>query len=141
MITLDGNSFETFQTDFSHTQTKIGSTDRGLTGLPVRVESGFFDNSYSITLLCTTLDIANLRNSYAKVDPTGTPPGNLLDFTDEEGLHWNPNSVGDGLLTTGVYFISMGEPKPLSVGLGWSSGNRFTVTINLVCNSSALMSA
>lgn len=143
MITLDGNTYDTFQTNYAHSQTKLQTMDRGLTGLPIAVLAGVFDNSYTIDLLIDTTDLVNLRTSLNKTDPTGTPPGNLLNFVDEEGFNWNPNTGSDDsthAYSTGVYFTNMTPPKPLSVALGFTAGQRLTTTITLVCNSSGLAS-
>lgn len=143
-ITLDGQTYYTFQTGYAHAQTKIGVTDRGLTGLPIRVESGFFDNTFTIDLLIDVNDLVNLRASLNKTDPTGTPPNNLLSFTDEEGVSWIPSAGSDDsthIYSTGVYFTNMTPPKPLSVALGFSSGQRLTTTLTLIVNASGLRSA
>lgn len=138
-ITLDSQTYNVFQTNYGHKQAKTGSMSVGITGLPLRVEGGSFQNVYDLTLLCTTADIANLRTSFAKVTATGTPPSNLLSFTDEEGVTWNPNSSGGGNVNTGVFFLSMSDPKPLAPK-GWSIGNRFTVQIQLQVYSANLSS-
>jgi hypothetical protein len=140
MMTLDGHTYEVHLTGYTHKQTKFGSTERGLTGLPLRVEGGAFSNEYSPTLLCTITDISNLRTSLAKTSTVGTPPANLLSLTDEEGVEFSPGAGSDDpthRYNTGVFFLGMSEPKPLTP-LGWTAQNRFDVVVNLLVNDSAL---
>lgn len=133
MITLDGRQYNVYQNQYGKNADRPRSTDRGLTGLPIRVESGYFVESYDLTLLCTATDIAFLRASFKKVDYTSDPPTNLLDFVDAQGWEWNPAGTGTGCLGTGVYFDSPISPKPLTPR-GWGDSNRFTVAIKLVVN-------
>ena len=138
-ITLDGSVYDILQTNYGHHQEKHASTAVGITGLPLRVEGGSFANTYNLTLVCTTSEIATLRTSFAKVATTGTPPANRLNFVDEESVQWSPASSGGGNVNTGVYFVSMAEPKPLTP-LGWSAKNRFSVQITLQVYSANLSS-
>jgi hypothetical protein len=138
-ISLDGNTYSVRGTGYGHPQRKISDTKRTLTGALSRVESGVFDNIYDLTLIVTTAQIATLRTSYAKVTTTGTPAANLLDFTDEEGVHWNPASSGGGNVNTGVWFDGTIDPKPMTER-GWTSGNRFLVQIRLLVNAQGLSS-
>jgi hypothetical protein len=143
MITLDSKNYSVSQTNYGHKQDKFASVDRGLTGLPLRVEGGAFENAYDLTLLCDTTDITNLRTSFAKTATIGTPATNLLDFIDEEGVEWSPSAGSDDSThrySTGVYFISISETKPLSVSHGWTSAQRFLVTVKLLVNSANLSS-
>jgi hypothetical protein len=137
-IILDGHVYKVSQLAYGHVSTKIGATDRGLTGLPLRVESGAFDNTVNMTLVCEKADQTTLDTSYAKVDPTGTPAGNLLSFQGVEGITFDPASGSDSAThkyNTGVYFTSRGEYKPLSVSAGWTQAQAWTVAITLVINS------
>ena len=136
-ITLDGSVYDILQTNYGHHQEKHASTAVGITGLPLRVEGGSFANTYNLTLVCTTSEITTLRTSFAKVATTGTPPTNRLNYVDEEGVTWNPASSGGGNTGTGGYFVTMGEPKPLTP-LGWSSKNRFSVQVVLQVYSANL---
>ena len=138
-ITLDGNNYECLGTSYGHHQEKHASTAVGITGLPLRVEGGSFANTYNLTLVCTTSEITTLRTSFNKTATTGTPPANRLNYVDEESTQWNPASSGGGNVNTGVYFVTMGEPKALTP-LGWSAKNRFSVQITLQVYSANLSS-
>lgn len=129
MITLDSNSYSTFQAEYSKNQIKLGSTGRSLQGNVLRQEAQSFQTEYTITLLLEVTDISNLRASFEK--SYGIIP---IDFTDEEGISWIASSGTDDsthFYGTGVYFVGFQEPKPLSVALGWGS-NKFTSQIQLI---------
>jgi hypothetical protein len=139
-ITLDGTSYKVFQTNYGHKQDKYGSEERGLTGQPLRVEGGAFQNEFDLTLVCAPSAITTLRASFAKVTPTGTPAANLLNFVDEEGMNFNPASGSDNSTHrygTGVFFTTLGAPKPLTAK-GWRADNLMTVQVTLIVKDSAL---
>lgn len=134
-IALDSNVYKTHQISYAHSQDKTAALNRTLSGGWDRVESGIFTNSYKIGLICSTTDIANLRTSFNKT----SVGNNKLDFIDEENTHWNPLGSGGGVLNTGVYFVAMSAPKPMSAS-GWVSQNRFVVEIQLVSISQNILS-
>jgi hypothetical protein len=141
-ITLDGNTYSVKGDDFAIEPTKAASLDRGVDGTVVRQESGVFSNKYAMTLRCSTTDLANLRTSFNKTAVTGTPPTNLLNFIDIEGMQWDPasgSSTSTHIYSTGVYFVKMGKPRPVTQR-GWDSTNRFWVDIELHVNSKGLRS-
>lgn len=137
MIILDGNLYKTHENNYAHKQVKNAVLARSLTGGLNRIEGGVLQNEYNITLKCSPNDITNLRVSFAKTSTTGTPPANILDFTDEEGVHWNPQATGTGRLNTGVYFTMMDAPAPVTAA-GWVAQNAFLVKITLVANDKAI---
>ncbi len=139
MITLDSSTYSLHLNKYSHVQSKIAAEERTLTGDLSRTESGYFVNTYNMTLLCTTTEVTSLRASFGKVTASGTPAANKLDFTDEEGTRWNPASSGGGVVNTGVYFEGKLDPKPLAP-TGWTTRNRFTVDITLTAIAKNILS-
>lgn len=139
-IKLDGSYYSVFQSNYQHAQSKHASMARSITGDIVRIDSGVFQNSYQLTLICNTSEILTLRTSFAKSGTDSTAPTtfNKLDFIDEEGKEWNP-TTGTGVNNTGVYFTSLGTPKPMNT-FGWTDKNRFLVDITLVVNSKGISS-
>ncbi len=133
-IVLDGVTYYTSGKSYDHAPSKIGSLRRTATGHWDRLETGVFGNRYRIVLDCVPADIQNLRKSFSK-----TLDNNLLDFRDEEGMRWDPSAGMDEpnhAYGTGVYFPHMGNPQPMTSGIGWSPYNRFLVEIQLEVNAS-----
>ncbi len=137
-ITLDSTNYSVFQNRYSHPQRKLVTEERTATGDIDRVESGVFENRYTMTLICTLSELVTLKASYGKCGLSGAGL-NRLDFADEEGNEWNPDSSGTGTLNTGVYFNGEIKPEPMS-GVGWNTGNRFLVSIELIVNAKGISS-
>lgn len=134
MVNLDGNLYKVKGTRYAHVTTKFGGTVHTITGKLSRTEVGSFHTQYKLTLLCLPADVVTLRASFAKTSTGGTPPGNLLPFTDEEGFTWLPGAGSNDAnhaYNTGIYFTEMSEPRPVTE-LGWSTVNRFEVDVVLL---------
>lgn len=132
-VSLDSHGYESLGTGYLKNADRIRSITRGLTGYPLVVESGIFTEDYDMTLLVTLSEYNDLLATFQKIDFTVTPPTVYLDFTDEGGIHWNPNSSGGGNVNTGVIITSGIPPKPLTQK-GWSAGNKFTIQLKLLVN-------
>ena len=142
-IVLDGNSYRILSTGnkpaYKHIRKPIADYDRGGTGMPLVTETGWFENTYEVTLLASTVDLAALEASYNKRLTTGTPSQDNLALTDPEGFIWDPNTgVNDAThaYSTGVFFTDKGEPQPLTGRGGWT-GNLFTIAIKLLVNATS----
>lgn len=131
-ITLDGNTYYIEGVKIGHTQVKVGSTRRTVTGDLLRQESATYIHAYTYTLLIDLTSYANLKASFNKV-----APNNLLNFVDVEGFNWNP-AAGTNDAThaynTGVYFTKKGAAVPKTEA-GWISSNLFTVDVELLPNA------
>ena len=135
-ITLDGNSYSTYQSAYAHEQSALATTQRAVDGSVVRQESGIFANRYRITLRCTMSQLTTLRATFAKRAP-GT---HQLNFIDEEGFNWNPAAgVNDAThaYSTGIYFETMSDPRPVT-GRGFGAGNYVLVDITLIANAKGM---
>ncbi len=133
MITLDGSTYSSLLTNVADPQVQFRNEARGLTGLPIFLTTGLLGRNPAFTLVCTLAQVATLKTSYAKTT--------LLDFTDESGVAWLVAAGSNDpthIYSTGVMFDSsvVLDPKPMAP-VGWTSGNRYSVQIKLVINSSA----
>lgn len=133
MISLDGNSYTVYSTEYTPAQDSPSTTRRNIDGDVDRTESGIIDRLYIMTLRVTVSQLTTLKTTYAKRNPTGTPAGNLLDFTDEQGVRWNPSSPG-GNVNTGVYFEGELRERPVTPN-GYQTKNFFLVPIQLRVNA------
>lgn len=122
-ISINGSAFKIFKTDYARKQMRGVSDVTTLTGALSRTENGVFRNLYSMTLVCASADVTNLRTLYSLSASTGAS-SNLLDFTDAEGLTWSASAgVGGGAYFTGDITVSPLMPS------GWS---RSMVKVNIV---------
>jgi hypothetical protein len=138
-ITLDGNAYSTYQKEYRHHITTPGATTRAVNFAVVRQTGGSkFATRYELTLRCTLAQLGTLKTTFAKQ----TSGSNLLNFVDEESFNWNPSAGSNDAThaySTGVYFVAMGEPRPVT-GRAWDSNNRYLVDIALVVNASGMAS-
>jgi len=138
-ITLDGTTYDVLD-GLWRNQSKVAALTAGVTADWDRLETDIFVTTYRGTLRVNNTNLAALRASYAKTATTGTPPTNLLDFTDLEGFNWNPaagTNDSTHAYSTGVYFISLGEPRRLT-RRDLSSANLFRVDIELAVNADGM---
>lgn len=149
MITLDGNNYITNRIDYADKPGSPSTYQRGLTGLPLIVESGIMTQEFTVTLNVSQAEWERLKLSFIKCHTTGV----YLDYIDERDVTW---SVGAGIDTpnhkfsTGVWFGTMSDPKPVTEALfdpypyganinsQYDIFKRFTVQIGLVVNSISL---
>ena len=122
-ISINGSQFSIYKTDYSRKQMRGINDVTTLTGALDRTENGVFRNIYSMTLVCASADITNLRTLYSLSASTGAS-SNLLDFVDAEGLTWSASTgVGGGAYFTGDITVSPLIPS------GWSKS---MVRVNVI---------
>lgn len=137
-ITLDGTSYRV-KRDGQHEreQNAIATIRRTMTGAVDLTSSGYFSNTYKLTLIVTATELSSLRTTRAKV-----PPNHLLNFIDEEGNQWNPASSGAGVLNTGVIIKGAIRPRVAVSKTSLTDTNvRFLVDIELVVNAKGMATA
>lgn len=123
MVTLDGNPYYVYQTNYSQPPRKFVDEEVGMTGATLwavaetGVGEALIEDLYQLTLLCLPADLDSLRLSFAK-------PG-ALDFVDERSVHRDP------LTGSGVLFRSLGAARPMT-SRGFTNGNRFLVEVELL---------
>lgn len=137
MIWLDDHPYYIDGKNYKAPSNTFFSYDRGNTGVIAWIDSGVFDNVYDITLNVNVKELQYLKDSFAKLT--------WLDFIDESGKHWNPDSSGLGTLNTGVRFAApldydweteAGERSDLSMFVGTDlEYQRYKVKIKLQVNS------
>ena len=134
---LDGNTYNILGKNYNPEYRAMRSEHRGITGSVLRIETGVFPRMWSLNLIVTTSEYDLLVASFIK----STPPTNLLSYTDETGITFDPAAgvnTPTHIYNTGVYFSADTylPPKPMTER-GWTIGNRFTVNIKLLLNAAS----
>jgi hypothetical protein len=131
MITLNGYTYYIKADAHKPSYEKQGETRLTITERVDRTDSTKTLNKWSYTILCPYTNVNTMGGLNTII--AARKQGGLLDFIDEENVHYVVSSGTDTdshKYSTGVYFENMGSPSNLGPVL---SSTSYTVEIQLVC--------